>query len=586
MFINASSENLTVISDGEQSVNGGALPINNGNALPIDNVNVLPTDNTEADTTGNSRDDKNTNHQSHILEPRSQMTSHDFANAFEQLIRSLRHYESRSKGFGIPQYEKWRNKYPSEATVLDKHGFNLSCLGIFIYTHIMRGETRMWYDFVVNMNIKRAERSEWYIQLMEAISDKESHKFTSGSLPFESQIESMPNTSKMSSVSSGTNNQVPIDQSKLSSIKMNVLTVEAGKADSTYTKSTPDYKTVKAVNTSMKKEFIDYGVMTTKTRKNLSDLSSASETCVHSSTSASNSDNSSSSESSDCSTQSEGSIKQILAKPIAKNTVVKQRAMTKQIRSNRDETSDDDEPSVNVKKSKKKITSDNSSENLMLINALKSLTMSSTTPAIDMLKSHKQDVVEWFNHFELVAKSLGWDNDSKANKLPIYLKGEALHIWQSMSKKKSDYDYAKKKLLKKLVAKDADITALHEFTNMSQKCDESVRDFSRRLRKTAKKTDTVIKEKMLVSQFLRGVNNEIRLAISAQVRNKTLKQTTAIADGVESPEIWLSKPQSEASQSPLVKRITRRLISVQVVTNSKIASTKTLREANHQLVNK
>ena len=40
-----------------------------------------------------------------------------------------------------------------------------------------------------------------------------------------------------------------------------------------------------------------------------------------------------------------------------------------------------------------------------------------------------RNIVEWVYHFNIYAKPNGWNNDTKAVKLPTLLEGEALAVW-------------------------------------------------------------------------------------------------------------------------------------------------------------
>ena len=126
-----------------------------------------------------------------------------FLAAFTQLVKSLKHYESREAGFGIHQYERFREKYPGHCKTLDSAGFNFPFLGVFIHTHLHKGDTKALYNKVVHMNIqKRNERSPWFIQLMEAEDRLNNMPKTDikVNLPFESNIESIPDLSRNSGV--------------------------------------------------------------------------------------------------------------------------------------------------------------------------------------------------------------------------------------------------------------------------------------------------------------------------------------------------------------------------------------------------
>ena len=462
--------------------------------------------------------------------------NNEFGAAFEQLVRSLKHYESR-KGFGATQYEKWRKTYPVYANMLDKHGFNLNCLGIFMYTQLTRAENRMWYDYLVDMNVKRTARSEWFIQLSELVIQYANNKpeFMNGSLPYEMNIESIPGTSKMASMCDLYNS---IASKK--TFNSNTLHTDGVKTGMTLSKSTPGHVNNKRkpdgiVIPVVKNEPLAINAKRDIALNNCLIQNPGSITCVDSESSSSDAESSTSSSDS---IGSESSSQSDDINKLSGRMVAKRRDMHEKNKSARKESSDDDSQSENddkysLRRSKSKRSHKSSYEkDKLIISALQSLQGGSYVPAIDALKSSKQDVVDWFKHFEMVSSSARWDDETKALKLPLYLKGEAAHQWRALAKHKNDYQYVKRKLLKKLVAEDSELSAVLQFANMSQKCDESVEDFSRRLRKTVKKTNMVYKEKVLIDKFLRGVNSDVKNAIVA-IPHKDLKQATKLAAKVE-----------------------------------------------------
>ena len=54
------------------------------------------------------------------------------------------------------------------------------------------------------------------------------------------------------------------------------------------------------------------------------------------------------------------------------------------------------------------------------------------------------DVNDWFQRFDICSKANGWNNATKALKLPTLLEGEALAVWLDLSEEEQD-DYASAK---------------------------------------------------------------------------------------------------------------------------------------------
>ena len=56
-----------------------------------------------------------------------------------------------------------------------------------------------------------------------------------------------------------------------------------------------------------------------------------------------------------------------------------------------------------------------------------------------------RDVNEWFKRYEICCKANGWNDATKALKLPTLLEGEALTVWLELSEKQQQsYATAKK----------------------------------------------------------------------------------------------------------------------------------------------
>ena len=62
-----------------------------------------------------------------------------------------------------------------------------------------------------------------------------------------------------------------------------------------------------------------------------------------------------------------------------------------------------------------------------------------------------RNIVEWVHRFNFCAKANGWNNDTKAVKLPTLLEGKTLAVWLDlMEEQQSDYSVTVGDLKKKL----------------------------------------------------------------------------------------------------------------------------------------
>lgn len=142
---------------------------------------------------------------------------------------------------------------------------------------------------------------------------------------------------------------------------------------------------------------------------------------------------------------------------------------------------------------------------------------------IDALKNDKQDVEDWFDYFDRAAKGNGWDKCIKGAKLPLYLKGEAEYIWKQM-KKVDQYNYfeVRKNLLEKLQSDDKRLEAASKFFSITQREDQAVIDFARRLKKLAKQSGR-LNNKDIIGRLRSAMHKEIALA-TITVQTKSLSK--------------------------------------------------------------
>ena len=61
------------------------------------------------------------------------------------------------------------------------------------------------------------------------------------------------------------------------------------------------------------------------------------------------------------------------------------------------------------------------------------------------------DPVEWFKQYDICCKANGWDEESRAAKLPTLLEGEALAVWSELKENQQvDYERARRLIIEKM----------------------------------------------------------------------------------------------------------------------------------------
>lgn len=154
---------------------------------------------------------------------------------------------------------------------------------------------------------------------------------------------------------------------------------------------------------------------------------------------------------------------------------------------------------------------------------------------LSYLDGKVKDPGDWFRYFEKHASVMGWSESTMGKKVVRYLKKEAEGVWRDMKEKnKSNYKKIKKAVIRDLTPPDAYYVAKKDFIETAQREDESVRNFSRRVKKVARKAGMYKngEERLVAEQFVRGIRREIGTGMVAQ-RPKTLENATKLAKRIE-----------------------------------------------------
>ena len=160
------------------------------------------------------------------------------------------------------------------------------------------------------------------------------------------------------------------------------------------------------------------------------------------------------------------------------------------------------------------------------------------------------DISEWFDSFETLGGSVGWNGAILGTQLPSYLSETALLIWKNMKTKRDEYAHIKKTILDEL---EVDRSYLKEFCSRVQKDSESVVEFSQKLQWLAVKAeiDSGSVDKQLLKQFWDGLIPKVKsMVLSSQP--KLLKEGVMIAREAEKflREQETAKQINLAAQTP------------------------------------
>ena len=168
-----------------------------------------------------------------------------------------------------------------------------------------------------------------------------------------------------------------------------------------------------------------------------------------------------------------------------------------------------------------KIVQNHSDQNTIGLNDLAQLLQisNSVMPNIEPLRTAKDDAKEWFDHFEMITSSYGWNEATKGLKLPVFLKKDAQRIFKQIPvETRQDYQQVKKIICNELMEEERTLMR-SSFLNIVQKQGESPADYGYRLKKFINKLDITFKKPDLIAQFIAGLRPELRLAVMGNNSN-------------------------------------------------------------------
>jgi len=144
--------------------------------------------------------------------------------------------------------------------------------------------------------------------------------------------------------------------------------------------------------------------------------------------------------------------------------------------------------------------------------------MASASIALPFVFNGRTDVEDWVERFILCATANGWNPESRAAKLPVFLEGEALNVYRELTEQTKQSADATLAALKKAFAPvDACGTFLRAYDRREWREGESPRNFlfelRRLLRRAIPDLDKGTEESLVYQRFLCGLPMDIANAI-------------------------------------------------------------------------
>ena len=178
-------------------------------------------------------------------------------------------------------------------------------------------------------------------------------------------------------------------------------------------------------------------------------------------------------------------------------------------------------------------------------------------PAIKIIRSREDDVVDWFDEFEKVAAAQGWNRRTMVKQAPLYFQGQAESAWKRMAASdRSDYKALKDHMLRKLKA-SGEATMVNEYNSLAQAVGESPAELAERLQRLVDRCRKLKLSESETSQA-RTFVKALRVEIGAQLVNENFKTLERALKKAERIDRFLEKKMKEDTHSFNVSAVHER----------------------------
>ena len=132
-----------------------------------------------------------------------------------------------------------------------------------------------------------------------------------------------------------------------------------------------------------------------------------------------------------------------------------------------------------------------------------------------------EDLVDWFEQYEYLSESVGWNAEERLAKLPLHLNGTA-RLWYTSIRPKlgteryNSYDKIKHEMLKVLLKPDYRSEYHKRMTTQKQDKDQTPSSFVIKMERLCRRVDRNMTESTILSFIREGLDDRLKPWISSQ----------------------------------------------------------------------